>query len=141
MRVRDFRLPSAAASLGYVYIEGLGTKQDIPRAERYYKFAEKSGYTDPEYWVWVHYGVTLRQVVPPAKILEEIRQHGNDYKDARTCLYFVREKVYLYENYLNVPVRYAANILMKSKPYFEVWTIYMNGDRVDTSYKTFYFKQ
>ena len=74
-------MPSAAAQLGHVYIEGLGTKQDIPRAERYYKFAEKAGYEAPEFWVWKHYGITMRQVTIP--------------EDARICIYFVRENLYV----------------------------------------------
>ena len=138
-------LPGAAASLGHVYIEGLGTKQDIPRAERYYKFVEKSGYTASEYFVWVHYGVTLRQVVPPAKILEYLRQR--DYKDARTCMYLVREKIYSYgwyqnETLINIPARYAANVMMeKKRNSFRFYTIYINGDNVGGFYKDFEFKQ
>ena len=86
-------LPLAAAALGHVYIEGLGTKQDIPRAERYFQFAEKAGYEDPEYWVWKHYGVTLRQVTIP----EELKKaRGFNQNNAKTCLYLVREKLYSY---------------------------------------------
>lgn len=91
-------LPSAAVALGHVYIEGLGTKQDIPRAERYFKFAEKAGYEDPEFWVWKHYGVTLRQVTIP----EELKKRNNSFNrdNAKTCLYLVREKEYArVENY------------------------------------------
>ncbi len=84
-------LPSAAVALGHVYIEGLGTKQDIPRAERYYKFAEKAGYEAPEYWVWKHYGVTLRQVT----ITEELKKdYSFNKNNAKTCMYLVREKEY-----------------------------------------------
>lgn len=138
-------LPSAAVSLGHVYIEGLGTKQDIPRAEKFYKFVEKSSYNDPEYWLWIHYGVTLRQVVPPEKILEQLRQ-WNDYKDARTCLYLVREKIYSHSwnvrgDLINVPARYFANILNGQKYHLVFETIYINGDNINTSYKEFDFKK
>ena len=85
-------LPSAAVALGHVYIEGLGTKQDIPRAERFYKFAEKSGYTDPEYMFWIHFGATLRQVTIPEKLKESITRNWNELDDARTCMYLIREK-------------------------------------------------
>ena len=140
-------LPSAANSLGHVYIEGLGTKQDIPRAEKFYKFVEKAGYNDPEYWLWIHYGVTLRQVVPPEKILEKLRQ-WNDYKDARTCLYLVREKMYSYywdgqAILINIPARYPANVLMGQKEHYDIRfsSIYMDGDSVNTSDKYFNFKK
>lgn len=92
-------LPSAAVSLGHVYIEGLGTKQDIPRAEKFYKFAEKAGYEDPEFRVWQKYGITLRQVTIP----EELKK-GKSKEKARTCMYLVREKEYAYSfayNYSN----------------------------------------
>ena len=135
-------LPRAAVSLGHVYIEGLGTKQDIPRAEKFYKFAEKSGFTDPEYFMWIHYGVTLRQVVPPAKFLEL------DYmsKDARTCLYLVREKMYsrnwnLQGNLINIPVSYAANKLNGQKYNLGFYTIYMKGDNINTDDKYFDYKE
>ena len=85
-------MPSAAKALGHVYIEGLGTKQDIPRAERYFKFAEKAGYEDPEFWVWKHYGFTLRQVTIP----EELKEQNSSFREdnAKTCMYLVREKEY-----------------------------------------------
>lgn len=82
-------LPSAAAELGHVYIEGLGTKQDIPRATRYFEFARKAGYYHPELWLWEHYGVTMRQVTIPEKVKERIRD-----ENARTCILLVREKFY-----------------------------------------------
>ena len=111
-------MPSAAVELGHVYIEGLGTKQDIPRAERYFKFAEKAGYEAPEFWLWKHYGVTMRQVVIP--------ENRNSQK-RETCMYLVREKIYVYEddhllyratnnrhgNLMNVPVWYIASTVMK----------------------------
>ena len=97
-------LPGAANALGRVYLEGLGTKQDTPRAERYYKFAkEKGGYEDPEFWFWENYGVAMRQVRMP----ELFTQHwgnfpwGGEYfdstvpgssKNPRTCMYLIREK-------------------------------------------------
>ena len=58
-------LLSAAVALGHVYIEGLDTKQDIPRAERYFKVAEKAGYEAPEFYFWKHFGLTLRQATLP----------------------------------------------------------------------------
>ena len=99
-------MPSAAVALGHVYIEGLGTKQEIPRAERYFKFAEKAGYEDPEYWVWKNYGFTLRQVTVSEKVMSEweewrgfseFKRWGkfND-ENAKTCMYLIREKEYAY---------------------------------------------
>ena len=95
-------LPSAAAELGHVYIEGLGTKQDIPRATRYFEFARKAGYEHPELWMWEHYGVSMRQVTIPNDLIEDfsyVPYGGYQYLvDAKTCLYLVREKVY--SNYI-----------------------------------------
>ncbi len=105
-------LPSAAVALGHVYIEGLGTKQDIPRAERYFKFAEKAGYEDPEFWVWKHYGVTMRQVTIP----EELKQKDSSFNkdNAKTCLYLVREKKYAryeYNHQVNSLFNIRSNIV------------------------------
>ncbi len=114
-------LPSAAAQLGHVYIEGLGTKQDTQRATRYFEFARKAGYEHPELWLWEHYGVTMRQVAIPEKVKEQI---GGE--NARTCILLVREKVYAYSSnilsyhahingahvevsILNLPVWYIAS--------------------------------
>lgn len=124
-------LPSAAAELGHVYIEGLETKQDIPRATRYFEFARKAGYEHPELWMWEHYGVTMRQVAIPEKVKEAF---NNNYdiqaeikKNARTCILLVREKVYSYSegdafyratdgrgSVLNLPVWYIASTLKNS---------------------------
>lgn len=105
-------MPSAAVELGHVYIEGLGTKQDIPRAERYFKFAEKAGYEAPEFWVWKHYGITLRQVTIP----EELRKQDLDFNkdNAKTCLYLVREKLYArYEhNMVNSLLNIRSNFVV-----------------------------
>ena len=94
-------MPSAAAELGHVYIEGLGTKQDIPRAERYFKFAQKAGYEDPEYLCWIHFGFTLRQVTIPEDMLKYLVQYDkNEYQNAKTCMYLIREKAYTtYQSY------------------------------------------
>ena len=99
-------MPAAANELGRVYLEGLGVKQDTPRAERYYQFAEKAGYEDPEFWFWKHYGISMRQV----RIPEDFIKNWNDlnfknsyYRDLertvpnssqspRTCMYLIREK-------------------------------------------------
>ena len=110
-------LPSAAAELGHVYIEGLGTKQDTQRATRYFEFARKAGYEHPELWMWEHYGVTMRQVAIPENVKKQI---GDE--NARTCILLVREKLYAYRegnafhysnNYsggvLNLPVWYIAS--------------------------------
>ena len=135
-------LPSAAAALGHVYIEGLGTKQDIPRAERYYKFAEKAGYEDPEFWVWKHFGVTLRQVTIPEK-LKQKRDFNKD--NAKTCLYLVREKVYAYElefqrynslNLLNIRSDIvAAALKARGRRASSDFYVYTNGDSMRYSYK------
>lgn len=99
-------LPSAAAELGHVYIEGLGTKQDIPRATRYFEFARKAGYEHPELWMWEHYGVTMRQVAIPEEVKKTFNQYNyynfnDDIQDIQeqidknaTCIYLVREKLY-----------------------------------------------
>jgi len=96
-------MPQAALTLGHVYIEGLGTKQDIPRAERYFKFAEeKAQYTDREYWFWKHYGITLRQVTVPEnikKIFKEYNSKNRNYfnlpANYHTCLLLIREGFYV----------------------------------------------
>ena len=101
-------LPFAAVALGHVYIEGLGTKQDIPRAERFYKFAEKSGYIDPEYLVWTRFGFTLRQVTIPEKFRESLKQFRDDsIQSAKTCMYLIREKKFTLQ--IHVRVRYDSN--------------------------------
>ncbi|MBR1486655.1 MAG: sel1 repeat family protein, partial [Synergistaceae bacterium] len=94
-------MPSAAAQLGHVYIEGLGTKQDIQRAERYYQFAEKAGYEDSEFWLWKKYGIAVRQVKMPQELVDWFNERGvfhfNSYRikniptNPRTCLYLIRE--------------------------------------------------
>ena len=126
-------MPQAALVLGHVYIEGLGTKQDIPRAERYYKFVEeKAGFTDREYWFWVHYGVTLRQVTVPEVVRNE---------EIQTCLYLVREKVrcpQLFieraaaydagENHCNIvnfkPDQFISNFSIDNKGALRYWNPY-----------------
>ena len=98
-------LPCAAVELGHVYIEGLGTKQDIPRAERYFKFAEKAGYEAPEFWVWKHFSITLRQATPPEKVA------GNLFtRHPRTVLYLIREKSYIDRDDYNNDPRYYSDV-------------------------------
>lgn len=113
-------MPTAAAQLGHVYIEGLGTKQDTPRAERYYQFAEKAGYNDPEFWFWKTFGVAMRVVTMPEQLVKNFTFHdetsyaslGNtsneffirrrDFEggfpgstiNPRTCFYLIREKAH-----------------------------------------------
>ena len=130
-------LPSAAAELGHVYIEGLGTKQDIPRATRYFEFARKAGYEHPELWMWEHYGVTMRQVAIPENVKKALDDEVNirlrlrnsnigNIQNVRTCILLVREKLYASregktfyssdDNYrgivLNLPVWYIASSVM-----------------------------
>ena len=98
-------LPSAAVELGHVYIEGLGTKQDTRRAENYFKFAEKAGYEDNEYWFWKHFGLSMRQV----KIPEAMAKSS---EEAWTILYLVREKRYIsqiYHDFTNLNIG-GANV-------------------------------
>ena len=112
-------LPSAAAELGHVYIEGLGTKQDTQRATRYFEFARKAGYEHPELWMWEHYGVTMRQVAVP----EHLKGYMKWYSDEpRTCILLLREKMYggrcdgpIYHlSIVNVTPRYVALRLIYS---------------------------
>ena len=95
-------LPVATVALGHVYLEGLGTKQDTRKAERYYEFAKKSGYYDHEYWFWEHFHVALRQVAMPEIMIQNLKNCNyngylnetveNSAANPRTCLYAIREK-------------------------------------------------
>ena len=128
-------MPQAARALGHVYIEGLGTKQDIPRAERYYKFVEeKAGYTDREYWFWVHYGVTLRQMTVPEKNKNFFKESLNcDYNanqalhdNYRTCLSLVRERFYVPVMYNWNNLEYDNNCDVKTEQFF--WWFKIDND-------------
>ena len=132
-------LPSAAVALGHVYIEGLGTKQDIPRAERYFKFAEKAGYEDPEYWVWKHYGVTLRQVTIPEELKKQNSYFNRD--NAKTCPYLVREKEYArYENHnSNVSLFNIRSNIVAAALKAEGWCYNLNF-QTNKSQKSFDYK-
>ena len=131
-------LPCAAAALGHVYLEGLGTKQDTPRAE-------KTGYYDPEFWVWEHYGVSMRQIAFPENFSQAITYDNN--KHPRTGLYLIREKEYVYRgrdlywNYFPVldvkstqTAWWLMNYIQSNKSsasiLFEV--IYLDGEMVRT---------
>ena len=132
-------LPSAAVVLGHVYIEGLGTKQDIPRAERYYQFAEKAGYEDKEFWFWKHYGVTLRQVTIPENLKEGFKKHwGNSIgENPQTCFYLVREKLHSpYLNYTRTSYNgdYFNLCNMRVKSFVSHFTVSTNGNVI--FYKT-----
>lgn len=102
-------LPCAAVELGRVYLEELGTKQDTPRAERYYRFAQKSGYVAPEFWFWENYGIAMRQMRIRQEFIQsdegkEIfqgrnkssefleRSVPNSSKNPQNCIYLIREK-------------------------------------------------
>ena len=135
-------MPQAANALGHIYIEGLGTRQDIPKAERYFKFAEeKAQYNDREYWFWKHYGITLRQVTVPEntkKIFNEVYNiKKNLPANYQTCLCLVREGWY-------VPVLVSVNIGsyntcdIKPEQFFGVFRIDENGTLL---YKNIFFHQ
>ena len=120
----------------------LGTRQDIPKAERYFKFAEeKAQYNDREYWFWKHYGITLRQVTVPENTKKLFNEVYNIKKNLpanyQTCLCLVREGWY-------VPVLVSVNIGsyntcdIKPEQFFGVFRIDENGTLL---YKNIFFHQ
>ena len=127
-------LPGAAAELGHVYIEGLGTKQDIPRATRDFEFAKKTGYEHPELWLWEHYGVSLRQVAIPERVKEALIKESDytdvkkEYRNSQTCTYLVREKLYISGSNsfssIDLPVWLIVNALYNKRESRESIVIY-----------------
>ena len=141
-------LPSAAAELGHVYIEGLGTKQDIPRATRYFEFARKAGYEHPELWLWEHYGISLRQVAITERMKEaliketEYTDAKEYYRNSKTCVYLVREKLYISGSNrfssIDFPVWLIVNALYNKRESIVIYAGSGDGsyNRMDYYYKS-----
>ncbi len=112
--------PLSVAALGRASLEGLGMKQDILLAEQCIKISKNNGYDNPEFWFWENYGVALRMVKMPEKVMKPLKEvygrgqyvggvsmRGINIENARTCLYLVREKLYavlLYNGFLGIDI-------------------------------------